>query len=170
MIRSRASIARCGLLIATSCGILVLVDYVFQEAANLRRREFIERQYAPELAVLEAALKKWPEPDLSEESGNAAEIIKSTLTKIFDDPIFFSVTCSFDGHHGARSLKAMPEDGYGPSQWLPSLSWNGRHLSRGKSVAGTDLLIYSGWLANAPVMHEFRIVFRMDQIDRKMNQ
>jgi len=86
----------------------------------------------------------------------------------FDSPAVFSVSWSQDGHHGATGVKRIPEPGFSTFQMISTTTWHPPRLYAGKSFEGTRLLIYKGWVHQAPEIRQFKNVFYADAIETEM--
>ena len=151
--------------------LLTLVAIAVSALSNIplhRKKRFIEAAYSDSIAPLKAEMVKWDSSDRSWEWFQESDATVAALESEFDSPAVFSVSWSYDGHHGAAVVKPIPERGYSTFQIIPTTIWHPPRLYSGKSFDGTRLLIYKGWVHEAPEIRQFNVAFYADAIETQM--
>lgn len=148
--------------------LVTLSSFVWSNFQLHKKKRFIETTYTASIARLESEMLNWDSSNRSWEWFQESDKTIAELEVEFDSPAVFSVSWSFDGHHGATSIKRIPERGYSTFQMIPATIWHPPRLYSGKSFDGTRLLIYEGWVRQAPQIRHYNIVFYADAIEPDM--
>ena len=160
---------RCRRWLKLSAAVLValMLVVVWEKYSRLSNfGKFINTEYANELLAIEHAAHR--QPDDSEYSLiRSTKAIRIELEHTFDSSVFYSVTVSWDGHHGARGLKSMSQ-GYSWSPTIFAKVADHSTICFGKSFSGEPLLIYTKWIRDAPIWKHFQLVFSQKELAEQM--
>lgn len=128
---------------------------------ELRR---IERVYAPAIELIERSSRELvDESDQSFEAFEERHAVAARIGKALGAPEILSASWTFDGHHGAQTLKAMKMKGYSFGRLYEARDSSGRHTLRyGKTFDGRPILIFTGWVPDG-VKRQYRIEFAAEE-------
>lgn len=131
-------------------------------------KQFIDLHFQPEMAAIKLAMREWNGYEYDEESNERSESLRRLMEAMFQRDEYFYVAWSIDGHHGARSLKRLPEAFQRFS--IPTAAGpDDSTLYYGQAESGKKLVVYEGWVRNGLAAKHFEIVFPQATIEELIN-